>query len=390
MSLLTRCPACTTLYKVVPDQLRISQGWVKCGQCGEIFDASQHLMEVSLVPENLIVDSSSESASVLPAESNDIDRPALDGDWQTAQSKQAAQKEPQSLGSPGVVPEPDGALSSELITDSTPDPHADPVLSSESVSAVSSAAGLGAEVELVVAQSLEDTLPVPPEGELSNFVSFELDELSPQTDISAQPDREPVQQQSAESGLTPGHEVQVTESLATSTPVSFMGDAEQTSVWHHRLVRFALASLAGLLTLALGAQWIYRDHDRLAAAQPQWKPALETVCNALRCSVNSWQQIESIAIDAVAFGKLGGDRYRLSFTLRNTDSVMVAWPSVELTLTDMQDRVVVRRVLSPAEQAAAADHLAASSEVPVVVNLRITPLASDALFVGYRLLAFYP
>jgi hypothetical protein len=69
---------------------------------------------------------------------------------------------------------------------------------------------------------------------------------------------------------------------------------------------------------------------------------------------------------------------------------MLAWPSVELTLTDMQDHVVVRRVLLPYEQAATADHLAASSELPVVVNLRITPQASDAPFVGYRLLAFYP
>ena len=45
MSLITRCPACNTLYKVVPDQLRISEGWVKCGQCSEIFDASQHLFQ---------------------------------------------------------------------------------------------------------------------------------------------------------------------------------------------------------------------------------------------------------------------------------------------------------------------------------------------------------
>ena len=32
------------MFKVVPDQLRISDGWVRCGQCGEIFDASQHLL----------------------------------------------------------------------------------------------------------------------------------------------------------------------------------------------------------------------------------------------------------------------------------------------------------------------------------------------------------
>jgi predicted Zn finger-like uncharacterized protein len=390
MSLLTRCPACTTLYKVVPDQLRISQGWVKCGQCGEIFDASQHLMEVSLESENLIVDSSSESASVPPAESNDIDQPTLDGDLQTEQPAQAEQKEPQSGDLPVVVPEPDPASSSELTTESVPEPQVEPVMSSEPVSAVSLTAGLGSETELVGGQSREDTVPVPPEGASNNFANIESEDLSPQTDVDAQPDQMPAQQQSADSGLTPGQEVQATEPLATSTPLSFMRDDDQTSVRHHPLAQFALVSLAGLLTLALGAQWIYQDHDRLAAAQPRWKPALDAICNPLRCSVKSWQQIESIAIDAVAFSKLGGDRYRLSFTLKNAASVMLAWPSVELTLTDMQDHVAVRRVLLPYEQAAASDHLAASSELPVVVNLRITPQASDAPFVGYRLLAFYP
>jgi len=31
------------MFKVVPDQLKISEGWVRCGQCSEIFDASAHL-----------------------------------------------------------------------------------------------------------------------------------------------------------------------------------------------------------------------------------------------------------------------------------------------------------------------------------------------------------
>jgi predicted Zn finger-like uncharacterized protein len=43
MSLITRCPACGTMFKVVPDQLRISEGWVRCGHCAEVFDASAHL-----------------------------------------------------------------------------------------------------------------------------------------------------------------------------------------------------------------------------------------------------------------------------------------------------------------------------------------------------------
>ena len=40
MSLITSCPACGTMFRVVPDQLKISEGWVRCGHCSEVFDAS--------------------------------------------------------------------------------------------------------------------------------------------------------------------------------------------------------------------------------------------------------------------------------------------------------------------------------------------------------------
>ncbi|MBX3658574.1 MAG: DUF3426 domain-containing protein [Ramlibacter sp.] len=50
MSLITRCPACGTMFKVVPDQLRISEGWVRCGHCAEVFDASTH-MQPDAAPE---------------------------------------------------------------------------------------------------------------------------------------------------------------------------------------------------------------------------------------------------------------------------------------------------------------------------------------------------
>ena len=43
MSQITRCPSCATSFKVVADQLRISQGWVRCGHCAEIFDANQDI-----------------------------------------------------------------------------------------------------------------------------------------------------------------------------------------------------------------------------------------------------------------------------------------------------------------------------------------------------------
>lgn len=50
MSLITRCPACGTMFKVVPDQLRISEGWVRCGHCAEVFDASSHMQGEGAAP----------------------------------------------------------------------------------------------------------------------------------------------------------------------------------------------------------------------------------------------------------------------------------------------------------------------------------------------------
>lgn len=47
MGLITRCPACGTMFKVVADQLRISEGWVRCGHCAEIFDATADLRDES-------------------------------------------------------------------------------------------------------------------------------------------------------------------------------------------------------------------------------------------------------------------------------------------------------------------------------------------------------
>jgi predicted Zn finger-like uncharacterized protein len=54
-----------TMFRVVPDQLRISEGWVRCGQCEEVFDAAAHMQEPAL--ENN-ASGSSEAHDVLAAE----------------------------------------------------------------------------------------------------------------------------------------------------------------------------------------------------------------------------------------------------------------------------------------------------------------------------------
>ncbi|HEX6363387.1 MAG TPA: zinc-ribbon domain-containing protein, partial [Albitalea sp.] len=46
MSMATRCMACGTIFRVVPDQLKVSEGWVRCGRCDEVFNASEALFDL--------------------------------------------------------------------------------------------------------------------------------------------------------------------------------------------------------------------------------------------------------------------------------------------------------------------------------------------------------
>ncbi|WP_119152946.1 zinc-ribbon and DUF3426 domain-containing protein [Caldimonas tepidiphila] len=45
MSFATSCPSCGTTFRVVRDQLKVSEGWVRCGRCGEVFCALDSLFE---------------------------------------------------------------------------------------------------------------------------------------------------------------------------------------------------------------------------------------------------------------------------------------------------------------------------------------------------------
>lgn len=46
MSLATRCAACGTVFRVVQDQLKVSEGWVRCGRCNDVFNALEGLFDL--------------------------------------------------------------------------------------------------------------------------------------------------------------------------------------------------------------------------------------------------------------------------------------------------------------------------------------------------------
>ena len=46
MSLATRCTSCATTFRVVQDQLKVSEGWVRCGRCDAVFNALEGLFDL--------------------------------------------------------------------------------------------------------------------------------------------------------------------------------------------------------------------------------------------------------------------------------------------------------------------------------------------------------
>ena len=43
MSMITRCPNCSTTFRVQPQQLQARNGTVRCGQCAHVFDGFKTL-----------------------------------------------------------------------------------------------------------------------------------------------------------------------------------------------------------------------------------------------------------------------------------------------------------------------------------------------------------
>ncbi|AVT11918.1 DUF3426 domain-containing protein [Paracidovorax avenae] len=77
MSQITRCPACGTTFKVVADQLRISEGWVRCGQCKEVFDASANLLPGPARPAELLPPMALPGSAPVPAPAPAAAAPAV-------------------------------------------------------------------------------------------------------------------------------------------------------------------------------------------------------------------------------------------------------------------------------------------------------------------------
>jgi hypothetical protein len=155
-------------------------------------------------------------------------------------------------------------------------------------------------------------------------------------------------------------------------------------------------AVMGLLGLVLQTVLLFKDH--LAAYQPELKPLLVTACQNLGCQIRSLQKTEAVVIDHAAVNLVPLDhpldemvlqapQWVLQINLRNAGAVTVATPWIELTLTDVQDKAVVRKVFNP--QVWGASSVIEPGEI-MAHELLLSVKPESANFMGYRMLAFYP
>ncbi|KGH26424.1 MULTISPECIES: DUF3426 domain-containing protein [Comamonas] len=433
MSQVTRCPSCGTRFKVVADQLRISQGWVRCGMCQSVFDASQDLQSVPdelLQPEAADVSQKPPEQEMQPAQAGqrapawpqqdaaDSALPASAFDAQKAEAlldsgsdsvdaapavAQAAEaapaaqtadavSEPELSGSmPGMADaqpsfvdqarplaeedaaavrqdtHPDARESEGGLESSDVPAPAEPALESELLASPPPSEALTPEA----AQDLEDEARVEAASKEA-LLHADIGDIQPARDRAQAVTDTDQDEAAALAGDEPG----------------FVRQARRQAFWHSAGMRVAL--VLGSLAAVAGVvgQHAWQQRDVLAAQYPALAPVLTKACSLAGCELQARRAIADVVISGSGFKQLAdAHQYQWSLTLENRSDVPVAMPMAELTLTDAQDRPLLRRVID-LKPLGAPQQLQARQEWSVNVPVQVQDLG--AAVAGYRALVFYP
>lgn len=376
MNLATRCTACGTIFRVVQDQLKVSDGWVRCGRCQAVFNAQQGLFDLereapppwqpaAAAPE-LTADEEASPAPESIAAATDEAAPEAESapdehEWRhdpPAPSDTLTPPQDERFGPASETPsEPAVETESSAYTD-TPPAHDDSLVETDA------AAVEGAEVE-----PGEPTEGRPLAVEATESKSDEkTDEAVAATTL-------------ADDDSTP------------STP-DFVRQAERDERWEQTPVRAALVGLAVAAALGLALQITGHYRQRIAAQWPESTPWLLRYCATFGCRLDALRRIDDVSIESTALTQADAsvqddstpNALRLAVSLRNRGELAVAMPSVDLSLTGADGELVARRSLSPADFQVSDPRLKPGVEAPLSVTFSV----AGPRVTGYTVEVFYP
>lgn len=342
MALATRCPTCSTVFRISTAQAAAKGGMVRCGQCRAVFNSLDALVRVEDLDVIEEIDVGPPLAPELP------DFPPVSADDAAATTDDV---------------EPAG----EAVADAAPEPVVE--------------------------------TPAPAPRPMSEWWLPERTASKPAvegepTDQPAEPVEAPADAvgRIEPDALLSGRrtDLQWNPAPLESTHPTFMRpDAASPIAGRATRWVYGLLSLAAVVALLAQATYLWRDE--LAV---RWSPAktlLAAVCKPFRCRVDYPARAEAITIESASVQTSGPnlDVYVLTALLRNRDATDVRYPHLELVLTDLQDRPILRRALRPEDylpSSRVTSGFAAESELPIRVMFELSGLR----FAGYRLDRFYP
>jgi predicted Zn finger-like uncharacterized protein len=360
MSLITACPACQTQFEVNDEQLQAYAGKVRCGECNHVFDARSSLIDSTEATETIAADEFVVSVEA-PIPANESIAQA------DAPAETFTPEVTETSNTQYVTPEADISQ-----TASTEVEHA----SAENSGAYSSDAYVSDTYG-------SDSYPAP-EATLDSPTA-ELD-----APLTTQEDAAQDAQQIRALNWNLGRE----EADTTAIP-EFLRNVSLSEEWPAAAEKpkapWVFPLLSGLLLVTLLLQSVYFTRTSLAANYPFTKPLLQSACKLAHCTVALPKDITQLTIDDADIQEHREREGVLVFSsvLINHGAVSQTYPMIELTLTNMADEPVLRKVLTPKEYlpatAKVSEGLAGQQEQPVKTSLGI----SEKAVTGFRVAIAY-
>lgn len=350
--MLTRCPACQTVFRVSPEQLAARAGRVRCGHCLNAFNAT-HNAVAETAPSEEPAELEPPTPAAVEAAPNRFEEESGE-----------APETPEATQMPAV-----------LHTWNSPPPPFRP-LRLEDEWEMAEPAGATAETAPEIEAAASDEVPAAPEAP----------EALPQEIVAADSEIVPVAALThSDSAEDEAESPLAAVGLPAPAPAPALAAAETPD--RRRAWGIALGGLA----MALVVQGLFLLRQPLTQAMPALREPLAELCQHLGCELPLPREAGEISIEASDLHPEPGGQgdFVLHATLKNRAAYPQAYPHVELSLTDAADKALVRRVFSPAEWAPGQSPEAAFAPgATAVVALPFS--AAGVAAVGYRVYAFYP
>ncbi len=179
----------------------------------------------------------------------------------------------------------------------------------------------------------------------------------------------------------------------------FVRRAQRKAFWRLPVVQVAMGLIALLLTLGLTVQLGHHFRDWVAAHHPSTRPLLNAWCAQVGCQIKPPMRLDALQVDAATLVRTaseGADRYRLTVAVNSRSDVELAWPHIDLTLTDDRGTVIARRAFAPSDAQVAKGEgmplLSVPQAVPAGESTQLQWLLrlDDLAPAGYTAELFYP